>query len=156
MKIEVLEEPTNRIAELARIPIAFRVESLLTVEGRELVERAVAEPWVKDYDTAGGNRPEDWAAEFDTSNWGLLAAAVSGERVGGALIAWKTDGKQIFAACRDGRLRVIDPDTVEVKHNLPAVSGWAYSVAVHPKNHELLVGGERGQLKRVKIPPLTE
>jgi WD40 repeat protein len=71
-------------------------------------------------------------------------------------VAWSTDGKQIYAACRDGRVRVIDPDTVEVKHDLPAVRGWAYSLAVHPKDRELLIGGERGQLQRVKIPPLAE
>lgn len=71
-------------------------------------------------------------------------------------VAWSIDGKQIFAACRDGRLRVIDPETVKLLHSLPAVIGWAYCLAVHPKDREIVVGGERGQLRRVKIPPLAE
>ncbi|MCP3694450.1 MAG: hypothetical protein GY917_19770 [Planctomycetaceae bacterium] len=54
-----------------------------------------------------------------------------------------------MASCTDGQVRVIDPETVKVMHELPAVEGWAYSLAVHPTDGSLLVGGQNGQLRRV-------
>ncbi|MCP4816985.1 MAG: hypothetical protein GY888_31100, partial [Planctomycetaceae bacterium] len=48
-----------------------------------------------------------------------------------------------------GRVRVIDPETVKVMQELPAVEGWAYSLAVHPSDGSLVVGGQNGQLRRV-------
>ena len=64
-------------------------------------------------------------------------------------VAWLTDGSRVAVATTDGDVRMIDPDTVEVTESIPAVSGWAYSLAVHPSDGSLLVGGRNGQLKRI-------
>ena len=64
-------------------------------------------------------------------------------------VAWTPDGSQIVVSCQDGRVRIIDPDTVEVVDELKGVEGWAYCVAVHPTDKSILVGGRKGQLKTV-------
>ena len=55
-----------------------------------------------------------------------------------------------MAACKDGQVRVIDPDTAEVRDDLPALEGVAYSLAVAPDG-SVLVGGQNGQLRRVGL-----
>ncbi|MGH7129235.1 MAG: WD40 repeat domain-containing protein, partial [Planctomycetaceae bacterium] len=64
-------------------------------------------------------------------------------------VAWSPDGDRLIAACNDGRVRVIDPDTVQVVRNLPALEGWAYSLAVHPDGQGLAVGGSGGAVRQV-------
>jgi WD40 repeat protein len=64
-------------------------------------------------------------------------------------VAWLPDGSQIAVSCEDGAVRLIDPDTVEIRRKFPAVDGWAYSLAVHPTDGSLLVGGRNGQLSRI-------
>jgi WD40 repeat protein len=66
-------------------------------------------------------------------------------------VAWTADGNSILVAGKDGALRVIDPETVEVRQTIPAIDGVAYSLAVAP-DRSVLVGGQRGQLKRVQLP----
>jgi WD40 repeat protein len=70
-------------------------------------------------------------------------------------VTWLTDGSLIAVATTDGDVRLIDPDTVEVLATIPAISGWAYSIAVHPSDGSLLVGGRNGQLKRI-IPDASK
>jgi WD40 repeat protein len=65
-------------------------------------------------------------------------------------VAWTTDGGAILAACKDGRLRVVDPATVEVLENLAVLDGIAYSLAVAPDG-SVLVGGQNGQLRRLVL-----
>ena len=69
-------------------------------------------------------------------------------------LAWTRDGAVIVTACRDGRLRVIDPSTVEILEDLPALDGVAHSLAVAPDG-TILVGGENGQLRRVRLGAKT-
>jgi WD40 repeat protein len=66
-------------------------------------------------------------------------------------IAWTPDGSRVVASCTDGQVRVIDPETVKVLKELPGVEGWAYSLAVHPSDGSLVVGGQNGQLRRVTM-----
>ena len=68
-------------------------------------------------------------------------------------IAWLHDGVRIVAACADGRVRVIDAETVEVTGDLPAVGRLAYSLAVHPTDGSVIVGGQGGELRRVVPRP---
>ena len=67
-------------------------------------------------------------------------------------VCWTADGKYALVACTDGRLRVVDPETVELVHEAPAVEGWAYSVAAHPSKPYAVIGGERGQLVSLELP----
>jgi GNAT superfamily N-acetyltransferase len=99
MDLVIREEPIARLDEHASISIAFAVDRALEVVvrdrglgGFELCEHSLAAPNVKDYDAIEGGHPESWGREFDVSNWGLLSAHVDRRRVGGAVIAMKTQG----------------------------------------------------------------
>jgi GNAT superfamily N-acetyltransferase len=96
-RIRVDEEPITNLRELATIPIRFRVESIYEVRvedhglGRiRLLERGIDEPYDKDYDLEPGEGPLVLPLRFDLSSWGLLTARLDEERVGGAVLAWKT------------------------------------------------------------------
>jgi GNAT superfamily N-acetyltransferase len=104
--VEIVEEPASALGEYARVPIAFEVrERLAVVEdggglgGLRLVLEPVKTPYRKDYDAYPGNHPSAWPARFDVSRWGILAARVDGERVGGAVVAWGTPALTLL----DGR-----------------------------------------------------
>ena len=47
-------------------------------------------------------------------------------------VEWLPDGSRIVVGCTDGHVRLIDPDTVEVTLDMPAVEGWAYSLSRTP------------------------
>ncbi len=69
-------------------------------------------------------------------------------------VAWLPDGSRVVVACTDGHVREVDPVTVKVTRDLPAVDGWAYSLAIHPTDRSVVVGGSGGQLRR--IVPIAE
>lgn len=69
-------------------------------------------------------------------------------------VVWTPDGQAVVVACKDGRVRRIDPDTAQMIDDQPAVEGPAYALAVAP-NGALVVGGANGAVKRVTIGPLT-
>jgi GNAT superfamily N-acetyltransferase len=107
MSVVVTDGPAGELAEYARIPIAFEVRRVLEVEARGaglgglvLAERAVAVPWVKDYDE-GTDRPAEWARHFDVSRWRSFAAHADGRRVGGAVVAWHAPGVHMLEERRD-------------------------------------------------------
>ena len=106
--MQIVEEPIVAAAELARISIAFEVESVFDVSacdgglgGLILSERRLEVPYVKDYDAFEGEHPAQWAERFDVSNWGLIGAHANGARVGGAVIAFDTAGVQMLEGRRD-------------------------------------------------------
>ena len=108
MNIEVREEPITALAEYARVPIAFHVRQVLDLAvqdgglgGFVLVERPVDVPWMKNYDDVAAERPTGWAARFDVSKWGLLAARAEGRLVGGAVVAFDTAGVEMLEGRRD-------------------------------------------------------
>jgi len=70
-------------------------------------------------------------------------------------VTWTPDGLWIVAVAKDGHVYRVDPDTVEVLERIPAVDGWAYSLAMHPTGREVAVGGEHGELRRVAIGSAT-
>jgi WD40 repeat protein len=67
-------------------------------------------------------------------------------------ICWTKDGKRVAAACQDGRVRIVELQTARSAVELPALEGWAYSIAPSPDGKSLLVGGENGQLETVLLP----
>lgn len=106
--MEIIEEPIVSAAELARIPIAFEVQSVFDVSARDgglgglvLSERRLDVPYVKDYDTMEGESPTQWARRFDVTNWGLMGAHSNGVRVGGAVVAFNTQGVNMLEGRRD-------------------------------------------------------
>lgn len=81
------------IADYARLPIAFRVESILCIKVESedskrwrLTEIPVQSPYDKDYDAIEGEMPSDWIRQ-DTSDWRIVSAYAGDLRVGGAVIA---------------------------------------------------------------------
>jgi hypothetical protein len=57
----------------------------------------------------------------------------------------------VLAACEDGKLRSVDPDSVEVSEFAPRLDGWAHAVAVLPDGSAAILSGERGQLRLVPL-----
>ncbi len=66
-------------------------------------------------------------------------------------VEWLMDGSMIVVACADGHVRLIDPEKVEVTQDIPALDGWAYSIAVHPTDGRIVVGGVAAGLRRIRI-----
>jgi GNAT superfamily N-acetyltransferase len=107
MAVEVIEEPIAVLPEHGTVPIAFRVESRFRIEpilsglgGLALVEEPVA-PYIKDYDAITGEGPSHWSKRWDISNWGVMSATAGGERIGGAVVAWKTEGVNMLKGRED-------------------------------------------------------
>jgi GNAT superfamily N-acetyltransferase len=107
MKVEIVEENAAALADYARIPIAFDVNSV--VEARQsgtsgdftLDERPLSTPYVKDYDALPNNGPLAWTKRFDITNWGFLAAWSNGSRVGGATVVHHFAGIEMLEARDD-------------------------------------------------------
>ena len=101
MKVKIVEEKPEVLADYEKVSIAFRVETAFSVEllsdgleGVKLIEETVEKPFIKDYDAHEDERPSRWAERFDLSNWGFFSAFDGEKRIGGAAAAWKTP--QIF------------------------------------------------------------
>jgi len=91
-------ESITRLVDHAQVPIAFEVTSRYRPEpieqglgGIRLVEEPVYPAYVKDYDATAGEGPGRWLKRWDTSSWGLLTARIGSQRVGGAVLACRTD-----------------------------------------------------------------
>ena len=65
-------------------------------------------------------------------------------------IAWINESK-IVASCVDGSARIVDTDNVKVVQTIPAIKGWAYSVAIHPDDGTCAIAGSGAQLQRVGL-----
>lgn len=115
--MSIREEPIERsLADYAEVSIAYRVDTMLDVSlvekglgGIVLREQAVEPAYVKDYDQS--EHPTHWPQRFNVENWGMVAAYDQGERVGGAIIAFRTDnlymldGRSDLAVLWDLRVR---------------------------------------------------
>ena len=111
MSIRIDEETTSALVDYGRMSIAFTVKSKFVAEpdvnGWKLTEEAVDPPWVKDYDE--GEPPTRWL-RWDTSNWRLISAFSGNERIGGAIVVYKSpqldflEGRDDLAALWDIRV----------------------------------------------------
>ncbi|MDA1049594.1 MAG: hypothetical protein O3C40_03820 [Planctomycetota bacterium] len=66
-------------------------------------------------------------------------------------IQWTPDGTSLVAACADGHLRTIDPDSVQITHDVEVGANWLHTIAVAPDGASAFVGGSSGLLQAVKI-----
>ena len=109
MNYQIVAQPVDRLPDLAAISIAFVADRVLELPARRdeltdpvLVERPLANPFVKDYDALPGEGPASWSGRYDTSRWGLLAARrPDGGWIGGAVVAWDTPGVAMLEGRRD-------------------------------------------------------
>ncbi len=105
--LRLTEESQDCLASYAEIPIAFTVTSLIQVAlidsglaGFTIREEPVATPYLKDYDAVDSERPLGWQ-RGDLTNWGFIGAFQEGRRVGGTVVAWKTDGVDMLEGRSD-------------------------------------------------------
>jgi ribosomal protein S18 acetylase RimI-like enzyme len=95
---QILTAPVSSLIEYARIPIAFTVDRVLEVASLEigpgfvLKEKPIDRPFVKNYDAIPGNAPTDWPARWDLSNWRMITALSGAHLLGGAIVAYRTNG----------------------------------------------------------------
>lgn len=108
MDVKIIQESLDNLPAYAQIPIAFEVQRVLDLTvadsglgGFVLRERKLARPFVKDYDSIGGNGPADWSKYFDIANWTLHSAWVDDQRVGGVVTAVKTEGLEMLERRED-------------------------------------------------------
>ena len=107
MNIEIREESAVSLPQYAQVPIAFCVESHFRVEsvegglgGLRFVEEKVEPFYTKDYDSYDEG-PTRWPKLWDISNWGILAAFCGDRRVGGAAVAYDTEGVDMLEGRKD-------------------------------------------------------
>lgn len=107
MTVTIREEPIEALTGHALLSIAFTVNEIFDVgvddaaiSGFQLSRRAVDRPWVKDYDL-DGDGPAQWPDRFDVSSWGLIAAYDGDDRVGGAVVAFDSDGVEMLEGRSD-------------------------------------------------------
>ena len=98
MPVELVEIDPEDLGRYASVSMRLLVESVLEVEpldgglgGLRLVERAVASPYLKDYDLDGGG-PTDWPQQFDLRDWRIVLALEGEDVVGGAAMMPGTPG----------------------------------------------------------------
>jgi ribosomal protein S18 acetylase RimI-like enzyme len=99
--LEFVVESSFALEDYARVPIAFNVTEHLDVTSGDrailaatLPTRAVALPYVKDYDAYPGQHPTAWPQRWDTSKWWFAAAFLEGQRIGGAVVIANSDGRE--------------------------------------------------------------
>lgn len=124
--VELHEASIDDVSGLARIPIAFLVESVYDVHTADvssvdaaageaparftLSERVIAVPYIKDYDQMEGEGPLHWATRHDVRSWGYLQVRSSARLLGGAVVAFRTpalallEGRSDLAALWDIRV----------------------------------------------------
>ncbi len=104
--MNIIEISPAKLEDYASISMAFEVREILAVDlvdsglgGMAFSPRPVS-PYIKDYDTLGN--PLTWPDEFDIANWGLFLA-VEGQStlLGGAAVAWNTNGVNMLEGRRD-------------------------------------------------------
>jgi len=103
---DILEISPSDLARYAAIPMTLEVRTIFGIRlpenglgGIGLVETAVT-PYVKNYDEFGG--PLSWPDEFDVSRWGFfLAVHNGGQALGGAAVAWNTNGVNMLEGRSD-------------------------------------------------------
>ena len=93
MSLTIVEEPPNRLAEYAEVPIGFMVAEILDERACAALNQdapleavAVSPAYWKDYDSYSGSHPSAWPQLFDLSRWIILAAYDRECRVGGATV----------------------------------------------------------------------
>jgi len=48
-------------------------------------------------------------------------------------------------------VRVVDPRTVQVVEDLPAIDGWVHSLAASPVTREVLAAGDNAAIRRISL-----
>jgi ribosomal protein S18 acetylase RimI-like enzyme len=97
VKIEIRQLDAGRLALYGQVPIAFEVRTIyeiIPVEaglgGLSFRERSLEIPYIKDYDAM--EPPQLWSRQFDLANWGIFVMSSDQRPLGGACVAFNTEG----------------------------------------------------------------
>lgn len=133
---QIVEVPLASLAEHYQLPISFRVERRFEVDpikaglgGLAFREQMVEPPYIKDYDSIDEDGPGEWAEQWDLSNWGLLAAFLQGQRVGGVVLAFDTEGLSLLAGRKD--LALLWDIRVQTEYRRNGIGQALFSAACH-------------------------
>ncbi len=66
-------------------------------------------------------------------------------------ISWLAEGGRLLAACRDGVVRLVDYQTLQVVRDFNLDNTWLYCVAIHPDGEAAVVGGRKRQLIPISL-----
>lgn len=66
-------------------------------------------------------------------------------------VRWLPSGDEVAVACVDGRVRIIDWQTLQVVFEKRISEGWLPSLAVPPVGTHAVIGDERGELHAVSL-----
>ena len=99
MTDEIVEQGPDDLEEYGKVSIAFDVKSKFRVDpvdgtglgGFQFIEEPVNPAWTKDYDAEKDEGPTRWR-RWNLSNWGFCAAFEGDQRIGGAVVAFNTEG----------------------------------------------------------------
>ena len=64
-------------------------------------------------------------------------------------LTWGPRGEWLAVACDDGKVRVINPDTMEVTAKVSVNDSWLYAIETHPADGSLAVGSRQHRLQRL-------
>lgn len=105
MNIEIKEVTKEHLEEYAKIPMLVKVNSKFELKkvdkglgGITFNEIVVAE-YIKDLSLY--DKPLEWNERFDISNWGFLIAYDNDLPIGGATLAYDTEGVNMLSNRRD-------------------------------------------------------
>ena len=122
--LEIIEIRTDRLEDYASIPMTVLISSVFALQledggldGISFKETPVV-PYVKDYDNDSGS-PTTWPQQFFIENWGLFLALQNGALVGGAAVAWNTNGSNLLEGRSD--LAVLWDIRVDPQHRREGV-----------------------------------
>jgi GNAT superfamily N-acetyltransferase len=91
-EISIREDRPHRWDVYASLSIAFTAHTRMRIDRQAarftLVEVPLPAPFTRDYDKC--ESPASWARRWDLSSWGMLGAWCDRQRIGSALVAWRT------------------------------------------------------------------
>ena len=59
-------------------------------------------------------------------------------------LAWSSDATKLYVGCNDGRVRIIDAESMEVEAEIDSLVGRVYELTVVQDRNEILTAGEAG------------
>jgi len=108
MNITIQEVGIELLALYSSIPMTVNVESVFKVDlidgglgGIKLTEKKVESPFVFSYDACEEDRPIKWSSHFNISNWGIFLAFDGEKPIGGATVAFDTQGVNMLEGRND-------------------------------------------------------
>ena len=66
-------------------------------------------------------------------------------------VCWSADGEKIFAACEDGTVQELAPDTMTILASHVSASGRAWNISASQDGKSLFLAGERGLTKAIEL-----